>query len=68
MTDIADDNGCISTVASDEGSIGKSNQSTQNNDNNEHLVSKTGDVEVSKQVEGDEEDKELLEDQAALDQ
>ena len=50
-----------------QGTIGKSNQSTQNNDNNEHLVSKTGDEEVTEDVEGDEEDKELIEDQAALD-
>ena len=42
ITDIAADNGCISTVTSDGGTIWKSNQSTQNNDNNEHLVSNTG--------------------------
>ena len=39
----------------------------KNNDNNECLVSKTGDEEVTEDVEGDEEDKELIEDQAALD-
>ena len=68
ITDIAADNGCISTVTSDGGTIGKSNQSTQNNDNNECLVSNTGDEEVNEELEGDEEDKELIEDQAALDQ
>ena len=67
ITDIAA-NGCISTVTSDGGTIGKSNQSAQNNDNNEHLVSNTGDEELIEEVEGDEEDKELIEDQAALDQ
>ena len=67
ITDIAADNGCISTVTSDGGTIGKSNQSIQNNDNNESLVSKNEDVEGTEEVEGDEKDKELIEDQAALD-
>ena len=67
ITDIAAANGCISIVTSDGGTTGKSNQSTQNNDNNECLVSNTVDEELTEEVEGDEEDKELIEDQAALD-
>ena len=67
ITDIAADNGCISTATSDGETIGKSNQSIQNNDNNESLVLKNEDVEGTEEVEGDEKDKELIEDQAALD-
>ena len=68
ITDTAAANGCISTVTSNGGTIGKSKQSTQNNHNNEHLVSNTADEELTEEVEGDEEDKELIEDQAVLDQ
>ena len=61
-------NGHISNVSCDGESTGKSIQCKQNIDSNDCLVVENDDVEGFEELKGVEEDMELIEDQAALDQ
>ena len=68
ITDIKVVNGDINNVSCDRESTGKSIQSKQNIDSNDCLVVENDDVEGFEEIKGVEEDTELIEDQAALDQ
>ena len=68
ITDIKVVNGHISNVSCDRESTGKSIQSKQNIDSNDCSVVENDDVEGFEELKGVEEDTELIEDQAALDQ
>ena len=68
ITDIKVVNGHISNVSLDGESTGKSIQCKQNIDSNDCLVVENDDAEGYEELKGVEEDTELIEDQAALDQ
>ena len=68
ITDVKVVNRHISTVSCDGDSTGKSIQSQQNIDSKDCYVVENDDVEGFEELKGVEEDTELIEDQAALDQ